>query len=122
MKKWLLTILFGTALVLGACGGGDEGGNGDTSDNGDTGTEESADDNGGETAAAGEEIFQNNCAQCHGQDLSGGMGPDLTSVGADHSADEIVDIIHNGKGDMPPQKQVSDEDAQTLASWLADKK
>ncbi|WP_010532119.1 cytochrome c551 [Lentibacillus jeotgali] len=116
MKKWLLTMLFGTALVLGACGGGagDNGGN----NGGSSGS------NGGETSesAAAEELFQSNCATCHGSDLSGGSGPNLTSVGADYSADEIVDIIKNGKGNMPAQKQVSDEDAQTIASWLAEKK
>ncbi|QKY69931.1 cytochrome c551 [Lentibacillus sp. CBA3610] len=122
MKKWLLTIVFGTALVLGACGGGgDDGGDGDTGgDTGDTGTEESADDSGGETAAAGEEIYESNCAQCHGADLSGGAGDDLTAVGADYSADEVVDIIQNGTGSMPAQEQVSDEDAQTLATWLVE--
>lgn len=125
MKKWLFTILFGSALVLGACGGGgDDGGNDEPADNGDTNTEESTGDESGgsvDTAAA-EEMFQNNCASCHGADLSGGMGPDLTAVGADHSADDIVNIIQNGKGQMPAQKQVSEEDAQTLASWLAEKK
>ncbi|GGK03080.1 cytochrome c-551 [Lentibacillus kapialis] len=115
MKKWLWTMLFGTALVLGACGGG--------GDNGGDGGDSSGSD-GGDTSEAGaaEELFQNNCASCHGQDLSGGAGPDLTSVGADHSADDIVNIIKNGKGQMPAQSQVSDEDAQTIASWLAEKK
>ncbi|SFA88476.1 cytochrome c551 [Lentibacillus halodurans] len=125
MKKWLLSVLFGTALVLGACGGGDDGDNGGTGDTGGNGgadTEESAEDDGGgavDTAAA-EEIFESNCAQCHGADLSGAQGPDLTSVGANYSADEIADIIQNGKGAMPAQN-VSDEDTQTLASWLAEK-
>lgn len=124
MKKWLLTILFGSALVLGACGGGgDDGATDDSSGDGGNDTEESADGGGSvDTAAAEELVQQNNCMSCHGADLSGGgVGPDLTSVGADHSADDIVKIIHEGQGDMPPQ-QVSDEDAQTIASWLAQKK
>lgn len=125
MKKWLLTIVFGTALVLGACGGGDndnDGGTGDTGDNGGADTEESAEDNGGGTVdtAAAEEIFESNCSSCHGADLTGGAGPDLTAVGADYSADEIVDIIQNGKGSMPEQN-LDDADAQTLADWLAEK-
>ncbi|MFC3041300.1 cytochrome c551 [Virgibacillus xinjiangensis] len=122
MKKWLMTVVFGSALVLTACGGGgDEGGGTDESaDNGDTGTEESADGGGSVDTAAAEEIYQNNCASCHGGDLSGGAGPDLTSVGADYSADEIADIIENGKGSMPAQSQVSGEDRETLANWLAE--
>lgn len=111
MKKWLFTVLFGSALLLGACGGGDEG---------------ASDDNGGDNGSVdsdqAEEIFKSNCAQCHGSDLSGGAGPDLTNVGADHSEDDIKDIVQNGKGNMPAQDQVTGDDLDTLASWLADKK
>lgn len=126
MKKWLFTVLFGSALVLGACGGGgDEGATDEPADNGgsDTTEESNGDDSGGtvDTAAA-EEIFQSNCAACHGADLSGGAGPNLTAVGSKYSADEIANIIKNGKGGMPAQKQVSDEDVQVLAAWLAEKK
>ncbi|WP_164668095.1 c-type cytochrome [Virgibacillus doumboii] len=126
MKKWLLTVLFGSALVLGACGGGgDDGATDDSADNGSNGTEESADEGGGTVdSAAAEEIYQSNCATCHGADLSGGAGADLTSVGADHSSDEIKDIITNGTdGGMPAfGSQLSEGDIQTLASWLAQKK
>ncbi|WP_163970538.1 cytochrome c551 [Oceanobacillus halotolerans] len=106
MKKWLFAALFGSALVLGACGGGDD----------------AADDGGGDTAesAAGEEIYESNCASCHGGDLSGGAGPDLTSVGADYSAEEIADIVENGTGSMPAQN-VSGDDLDALSSWLAEK-
>ncbi|MDY0408907.1 cytochrome c551 [Virgibacillus soli] len=114
MKKKLLAVLFGTALVLGACGGGGDDG---ASKDKDTGS-----DTGGETASAAEEIYQQNCSMCHGQDLSGGAGHDLRKIGSKHSAEEIEDIIHNGIGSMAPQKQVSDEDAKELAEWLAAKK
>ncbi|MFC2947253.1 cytochrome c551 [Virgibacillus sediminis] len=124
MKKWLMAVVFGSALVLTGCGGGgDEGGTDEPADNGngDTGTEESADGGGTVDTASAEEIYQNNCASCHGGDLSGGAGPDLTSVGAEYSAEEIADIIQNGKGSMPAQDQVSAEDRETLANWLAEK-
>ncbi|HLR52075.1 MAG TPA: cytochrome c [Candidatus Avamphibacillus sp.] len=107
MKKWLMAVVFGSVLVLGACGGG-----------GDEGADDGG--NGGETASSGEEIYQNNCSACHGDDLSGNSGPDLTDVGSNYSADEIVNIIHEGKGGMPAQTQVSDEDAETLANWLVE--
>lgn len=127
MKKWFLAILFVMALVLGACGGGNDNDNAEEpADNNDNaGTEEATDegnDNGSVDTAAAEEIYSNNCAACHGADLSGGAGPDLTKVGSNHSAKDIEDIIHNGTGSMPAQSQVSDEDASTLAGWLADKK
>lgn len=114
MKKWLFTILFGSALVLGACGGDDDGNNNAANN----------DDNAGDSVetSAAEDIYKNSCASCHGGDLTGNNGPDLTSIGADYSADEIEDIIENGIGGMPPQKQVSDDDRTELANWLADKK
>lgn len=126
MKKWLVAVLFGAALVLGACGGGtDDNGNNGAANNDNNNAEQNdkAEDQGGtvDTAAA-EKLYENNCSGCHGADLTGGMGPDLTKVGSTHSAKEIEDIIHNGTGQMPAQSQVSDEDATTIANWLADKK
>ncbi|AIF44148.1 cytochrome c551 [Virgibacillus sp. SK37] len=120
MKKWLLTILFGTAIVLAACGGGDEGGSDEQQDAGDNATEESS-EGGSVDSAAAEEVFESNCASCHGADLSGGAGPDLTQVGSKYSADEIADIIKNGKGSMPAGL-VSGDDVDLLANWLAEKK
>ncbi|WP_106496677.1 cytochrome c551 [Lentibacillus sp. Marseille-P4043] len=129
MKKWLFTVLFGTALVLGACGGGDDDASDEPADNGDTASEESADngeDSGGTVdASAAEEVFKSNCASCHGADLSGGAGPNLQKVGSKYSADEIADIIKNGKegdqGQMPAGMATGD-DVDLLASWLAQKK
>ncbi|GAB3056991.1 cytochrome c551 [Virgibacillus ainsalahensis] len=120
MKKWLFTVLFGSALVLSACGGGDDGASEEPADNGndDAGTEESADGGATVDTAAAEEIYESNCANCHGADLSGGMGPDLTAAGSNYSADEIADIIQNGTGSMPAQN-VSGEDLDTLSNWLA---
>lgn len=108
MKKWLMAVVFGAVLVLGACGGGDDG---------------ASEDTGGETADAGqaEEIYKNSCASCHGGDLEGGAGPDLTSVGADLSQDEIETVIEEGQGGMPGGL-VSGDDLTTLAEWLSEQK
>lgn len=112
MKKWLFAIFFGSALVLGACGGGD-----------DEATDDAGDTSGDtvETAAA-EEVYKKSCAACHGGDLTGASGPDLNAVGAKYSADDIEGIIENGQGGMPAQPNVSDDDRALLAGWLADKK
>ncbi|HLQ72710.1 MAG TPA: cytochrome c [Bacillota bacterium] len=110
MKKWLVATLLGSALVLGACGGSDD----DAGDSGDSGEDATT-----ETAAA-EEIYKKSCASCHGSDLEGGAGPGLENVGSDHSADEIADIIDNGTGSMPAQN-LSEEDRDELADWLAAK-
>ncbi|GGJ83251.1 cytochrome c [Lentibacillus kapialis] len=78
---------------------------------------------GGETAANGEKVFKNNCASCHGQDLSGGMGPALKTVGSKYSKDEIKQIIADGFPDagMPPGV-VEGEDADAVAEWLSKQK
>ncbi|WP_010650904.1 cytochrome c550 [Oceanobacillus massiliensis] len=76
----------------------------------------------GETAGGdAEAVFQSNCSACHGADLSGGAGPDLTAVGSKYSADEIAEIIQNGRGAMPPQSQVAGEELSALSQWLSEK-
>lgn len=123
MKK-LLVGVFSVMLVLAACGGGD-----DTDDNGDTGgtgeesgqEQENGDGGTEETAQAGEELYNTNCAQCHGADLTGGAGPSLENVGDDYSVDDIVDIIQNGKGQMPAQDHLSEEESQQIAEWLVNR-
>lgn len=114
MKKWLLAIVFGAVLVLGACGGDNSGNDNNAANNNDNSS----------TVAAGEEAYtKNNCSSCHGGNLEGsGSIPALDKVGADHSAEDIENIIQNGQGNMPAQAQVSDEDRAEIASWLAEKK
>ncbi|WP_077624793.1 cytochrome c551 [Sediminibacillus massiliensis] len=134
MKKLLMTAIFGTVLVLSACGGNDEE-NADNENN-DTATEEPAeneapadenenagDEGGGGTVdtAAAEEAYQQSCQSCHGADLSGQVGPSLQAVGSEYSREEILEIIQNGKGSMPGG-QATGEDAEMIASWLAEKK
>ncbi|MCA0970056.1 cytochrome c [Halobacillus litoralis] len=83
---------------------------------------EHQEESGGDTAASSdpEQLFQNSCASCHGGDLSGGAGPNLQEVGSRYSAEEIQDIIVNGKGSMPPGLYTGEE-AQIVAEWLAEK-
>ncbi|MFD2630850.1 cytochrome c550 [Oceanobacillus kapialis] len=79
----------------------------------------------GESAEGGttedpEAIFESNCASCHGADLSGGAGPNLTQVGSRLSEDEIQNIIINGQGSMPAG-MATEQEAEVLAAWLAEK-
>ncbi|MGV2622125.1 UNVERIFIED_CONTAM: cytochrome c [Halobacillus marinus] len=69
-----------------------------------------------------EEMFQSKCSSCHGGDLSGGAGPNLQEVGSRYSAEEIEDIIVNGKGSAMPPGLYTGEQATQLAEWLAEKK
>ncbi|SEJ62045.1 cytochrome c551 [Bhargavaea ginsengi] len=121
MKKKLLAMLFGSALILGACGGGDDTAD-DAADTGndDAATEESA----GESASGvdAEKVVQQKCISCHGENLEGqGNFPALNDVGSRLSEDEIHDIIENGKGAMPGGL-VEGEELDAVAQWLSEKK
>jgi cytochrome c551 len=119
MKKKLLTLLLGTSLVMGlaACGGGND-------DTKDTGNGDNGGNNATETADAGaaQKIYDQKCSSCHGGDLKGAVGPNLTQVGSKYSKDEILDILKNGKSGGMPAGLVSGDDADTIATWLAAKK
>jgi cytochrome c oxidase cbb3-type subunit 3 len=47
---------------------------------------------------AGKTVFQSNCVACHGADLHGGIGPNLTDATWIHGGrlDEIVHTVTNG--------------------------
>ncbi|MFF2886435.1 c-type cytochrome [Paenibacillus sp. NPDC057967] len=127
--KWLLLV---TAVILvialSACGGGNKnngGTNGGTNNGTNNGATNGGNNAGGGTvdAAAAEAIYKQNCIGCHAVDLSGGVGPNLTKVGAKLSVDEIKATITNGRGGMPAYKdQLSSADIDTLSNWLASMK
>ena len=110
MKGKLLTILFGTMLVLVACGGEKES---DSTNN--NGTSDTVD------VSAAEKIYNQKCSNCHGGDLRGGVGPDLTTIGGRLSQEEIEHVIANGQGVMP-KGLIDGAEATAVAEWLAVKK
>jgi cytochrome c551 len=104
MKKSMLALLFGSALVLAACGGDDS-------------------DSANSTKPEGEKLVMQSCATCHGGNLQGtGNTPDLNKVGSRLSEAEILDIIENGKGKGMPPGLLKGEDAEKAAAWLAEQK
>lgn len=116
MRKYVLALAIGTGLVLSGCGGGDDTDTTAPSENNNAATEAPA------TTASGEELYKQSCASCHGQNLEGrGNAPALATVGSTYSAEEIQNIILNGKGTMPPGI-LQGEDAAAVAAWLAEQK
>ena len=123
MKKKLLTLLIGTSLVMGlaACGGGSNTSKSDNKGGGGGGTKTNTNTN---TASAGDaqKIFEAHCASCHGDKLQGQVGPNLTKVGSKYSKSDILGILKNGKSGGMPAGLISGNDADKVATWLANKK
>ncbi|GAB3071523.1 c-type cytochrome [Salinicoccus sesuvii] len=79
---------------------------------------------GGEEAASGdfdaEGFARDNCASCHGQDYSGGMGPALAGTGL--SDEEFHDTVREGPGSMPAfsEDQIADEELTALHDFFSE--
>ncbi len=67
-----------------------------------------------------EEIVKQTCISCHGENLEGAVGPDLTKIGSRYSAKEIQDILLNGKNGGMPAGLVPADQAEDIAKWLAE--
>jgi cytochrome c55X len=68
---------------------------------------------------AGESVYNNNCAVCHGDQLvSSGQFPNLRRLSAkDHT--RFDSTVRNGKNQMPPWKGVlSDEEIDQIWSYI----
>ena len=65
--------------------------------------------------ATGEEMFQQLCANCHGEDLEGGVGPSIAagSNAAEQDDDFLVLTITRGRGRMPSFESTLTEDQIT---------
>lgn len=81
---------------------------------GDTGEEMVIDD----PIVAGEALYTQSCVSCHAADLTGGVGPALNALEGVYTAEEIVDIIHNGRGAMPAFSNLSDAEADAIAQFV----
>lgn len=92
MKRTIAVALLG-ALVLAACGGGT------SSDV--TKVRDPA------SVAAGKDLYEANCAACHGSDLDGGRvpdGPQAPSLSSKTGPDDavLIEIVKRGRGVYMP--------------------
>lgn len=126
--KQFVTFVTGTKVVTYGLGGKkslipeqgkEESGKNDNANDGSSGNKEKGKKQPGNTAAPA--IYKKSCASCHGQNLGGGVGPDLTHIGSKMSEQDILNQIINGGGRMPAGMATGD-DAKTLARWLSQKK
>ncbi len=135
----LLTLLLTALLALGvaACGGDDGGSGGggsapdgaaqtETGTSGGAQTETSGDEDDESTvaqgdAAAGEQVFGENCAGCHGDDGGGGTGPALAGNADAADSERVVEQIREGGGGMPPfQGQLEDKEIADVAAYVVE--
>jgi len=107
---YILIMAFGIALIFFMSLEG--AGNQEEIASGGEATEEGATADAG---AGGEELVSS-CIGCHGGDLSGGMGPKLAGLDAEH----IVDVLENGIEGTPmtPGLKTGSE-AQAIADYIS---
>ncbi len=67
---------------------------------------------------AGEEVYESNCAACHGEKLEGDIGPELTDIDMDDS--DLYQIIYNGidDGGMPAFGSLGTNKVWQLVNFL----
>lgn len=73
--------------------------------------------------ATGADIYAQLCSSCHGDDLSGGLGPPLgpSSNAADQDDAFLVLTISRGRGRMPSfSGTLSDEQLDRLVNYIRD--
>ncbi len=59
------------------------------------------------------------CIGCHGGDLAGGASAPML-LGNELTAEEVKEVIANGRGGMPGgQFTGTDEELQILSDWIA---
>jgi cytochrome c oxidase cbb3-type subunit III len=76
---------------------------------------------------AGQAVFLQNCAFCHGRDAGGGeTGPDLTRstvVAEDARGDKIGPVVHGGRADKGmPAFNLSEQDLAAVVAFIHDQK
>ena len=66
----------------------------------------------------GQEIFQMNCAVCHGIEANGEVGPSLLGVSARKSKSKLIQQVVSGNTPPMPQFQPESKDMADLLAYL----
>ncbi|MCC4721808.1 cytochrome c [Salinicoccus sp. RF5] len=118
---FILIIFLGIGLVFLLSS---QGANEEEEGGGEETASEEGGEGGGEEASSGdfdaEGFARDNCASCHGQDFSGGMGPAL--AGTSLAEEDFTAALREGPGSMPEftEDQIADEDVTTLYEFFSE--
>ncbi|MFZ4261997.1 c-type cytochrome [Sphingobacterium sp. HJSM2_6] len=67
-------------------------------------------------------FISSSCVNCHGIDQKGiGTNPPLLKLAKKYKPADIEGFIKNGKGGMPPNYELSDEEVELISLYLLDK-
>src|SRR5262245_5146501 len=68
----------------------------------------------------GKAVFERVCSVCHGREGRGDAGPGPSLVPLDKDFNEVLGIVREGTGEMPPipQERISDEDVKQIVAYL----
>lgn len=70
-------------------------------------------------ATAGDTLYQQNCAACHGEDRTGiGMVPPLRGLRHRMSDEDVLALLQTGRGLMPPAPPMDDQSRQQLLDFI----
>ncbi len=76
---------------------------------------------GAEDVSLGESVYSQQCAGCHGANGEGGFGPALAGNPLLDNPNEFNKITHEGRAQMPPYPQISDEELAAMRAFLKTK-
>ncbi len=66
----------------------------------------------------GHEIFEINCAACHGQEANGNVGPGLHDISRRRSKNGLIHQVTSGKTPPMPKFQPNTQEMADLLSYL----
>lgn len=121
LKKGLFTSLFIFLLVVVGCSG-DESSKESQKESNPIENVETENKTAG-VIDKGQELYNQKCANCHGKNLEGIVGTELTNTGSKYTEEQLLDIIVNGiEKTTMPGGLLEGEEAEAVAKWLAQQK
>jgi mono/diheme cytochrome c family protein len=73
---------------------------------------------GAQTPPAGKAAYERVCRVCHGADARGDAAPALVPL--EHDLDEVMAIVREGRGQMPPiaPNRLTDDEIRQIVAYL----